>query len=310
MKFSRHMAVYRCMGVVLMLALAWLDPSLAGESKPTGYYVDVGSRQAPLRLWVEEDGQGEPMLMLHGLGASTYTWRHLIPDLARTHRIIAVDLKGAGKSDKPLDEAYGILDQATLLKTLVDRKGLTNLIVVGHSLGGGVALALALDLNRANPGTLKRLVLIASVAYRQRLQFADLLKTPSAGKAAEFAYAPEILVFGGLYATYHDPRKITFDAIRTYARPLHEPGGQHALIKMAEHIVPRDLEALTARYRTIRQPTLMIWCAEDEVVPLAVGRKLARELPHGDLEVLKDCGHAPQEEVPKETLALMHQYLN
>jgi pimeloyl-ACP methyl ester carboxylesterase len=219
MKSIRHTTNLLCIGVTLALLLAYVDPVLAGENKPTGYYVDVGSGQAPLRLWVEEQGQGEPVLMLHGLGATTYTWRYLIPNLARTHRIIAVDLKGAGKSDKPLDDAYGILDQAGLLKTFVERKSLSNLTVVGHSLGGGVALALALDLNRTNPGTLKRLVLIASVAYRQRLQFADLLKTPSAGKSAEFAYAPEILVFGGLYATYYDPRKIAFDAIRTYALP-------------------------------------------------------------------------------------------
>jgi pimeloyl-ACP methyl ester carboxylesterase len=297
-------------GAVLAPGLACVDLARAGESKPTGYFVDVGSRQAPLRLWVEEQGQGEPMLMLHGLGASTYTWRYLMPDLARSRRIIAVDLKGAGKSDKPLDEEYGILDQAALLKTLVERKGLSNLTVVGHSLGGGVALALALDLNRTNPDTLKRLVLIASVAYRQRLRIVDLLKTPSIGKPAQFAYAPEILVFGALYASYHDPSKISLDAIRTYALPLHEPAGQYALIKMAEHIVPPNLQALTSSYRTIQQPTLMIWCVEDQVVPLAIGRKLAHELPRGHLEVLKGCGHAPQEEVPQETLALMHPFLN
>jgi pimeloyl-ACP methyl ester carboxylesterase len=78
-----------------------------------------------------------PVLLIHGLGASTYTWRHLIPALARNHRVIAVDLKGAGKSDKPLDEAYGILDQASLLKILVEHKSLSNLTVVGHSMGGG-----------------------------------------------------------------------------------------------------------------------------------------------------------------------------
>jgi pimeloyl-ACP methyl ester carboxylesterase len=309
MRSFRHTAGYPCIGVILAFALTCVLPAQAGESKPTGYYVDVASPQAPLRLWIEEQGQGEPVLMIHGLGASTYTWRHLVPDLAHTHRIIAVDLKGAGKSDKPLDEAYGILDQAAVLKTLIDRKGLTNLTLVGHSLGGGVALALALDLNRTSPGMIKRLVLIAGVAYRQRLQFTDLLKTPSVGKSAEFAYAPEIIVLGGLFASYHHPSKITFETVRTYALPLREPGGQHALIKMAEQIVPPNLQGLTSRYRTIRQPTLMIWCAEDEVIPLALGRKLARELPHGHLEVLKGCGHAPQEEVPKETLALMHQFL-
>jgi pimeloyl-ACP methyl ester carboxylesterase len=276
--FQRVAVFLLAVGVILAPGLACVDFARAGESKPTGYFADVGSQQAPLRLWVEEQGQGDPMLMLHGLGASTYTWRYLMPDLARSHRIIAVDLKGAGKSDKPLDEAYGILDQAGLLKTLVDRKGPSNLTVVGHSLGGGVALALALDLNRTRPDTLKRLVLIASVAYRQRLRISDLVKAPSVGKPAQFAYAPEILVFGGLYASYRDPKKITLDAIRTYALPLHEPAGQHALIKMAEQIVPPNLQAITSRYRTIQQPTFMIWCAEDHVVPLAIGVKRHRTL--------------------------------
>ena len=308
MKRIRHTAIYLLgIGAVLALVLARFDPARAGESKLN--YVDVGSRKAPLRLWTEEQGQGEPVLMIHGLGASTYTWRYLSPDLAHTHRIIAVDLKGAGKSDKPLDEAYGILDQAAVLKTLVARKGLSNLTLVGHSLGGGVALALALDLNRTSPGTLKRLVLISSVAYRQRLSFIDLLKKPSVGKAVEFAVPPEVMVFGGLYATYHDPSKISISSIRAYALPLHEPAGRYALVKMAEHIVPPNLRSLISRYRTIQQPTLMIWCAEDEVVPLSVGRRLARELPHGHLEVLGGCGHAPQEEVPRQTVTVIQAFL-
>jgi pimeloyl-ACP methyl ester carboxylesterase len=310
MRFVRHTAVYLLgIGAALALVLARVDLALPEDSKPAGYYVDVGSRQSPLRLWVEEQGQGEPVLMIHGLGASTYTWRYLQPDLARTHRIITVDLKGAGKSDKPLDEAYGILDQAAVLKTLVARKSLSNLTIVGHSLGGGVALALALDLNRTNPGTLQRLVLISSVAYRQRLSIADLLKTDSVGKAVEFVVPPEIMVFGGLYASYHDPRKISLSSIRAYALPLHEPAGRYALAKMAEQIVPPNLQSLISRYRTIQQPTLMIWCAEDEVVPLSVGRRLSQQLTHGHLEVLKGCGHAPQEEVPQQTLSLMQAFL-
>jgi pimeloyl-ACP methyl ester carboxylesterase len=298
------------LGAALALLLARVDPALPDDSQRTGYYVDVGSQRAPLRLWVEEQGKGEPVLMIHGLGASTFTWRHLLPDLARAHRIIAVDLKGAGKSDKPRDAAYSILDQAALLKTLVVRQGLSHLSLVGHSLGGGVALALALDLNRTSPGSLQRLALISSVAYRQRFSLTDLLKKPLVGDAVEFVVPPEMLVFGALYATYHDPTKISFASIRAYARPLHEPAGRYALVKMAERTVPPNLQALVARYRTIRQPTLMIWCAEDAVVPLALGRRLARALPHGHLEVLKGCGHAPQEEAPQQTLSLVQAFLN
>jgi len=295
---------------LLALVLTCVDPILAGDNKTTGYHVDVGTRQAPLRLWVEESGQGDPVLMIHGLGASSYTWRYLISDLALGHRIIAVDLKGAGKSDKPLDEAYGILDQAAVLKTLVDIKGLSNLTLIGHSMGGGVALALALDLNRTNPRMLKRLVLISSVAYRQRLPFIGFLKKPFLGSDGAFTLPPEILVYSGLYASFYAPRKISFGAVRAYALPLHDPAGQRALLKMANQIIPPNLHALVSRYRTIREPALLIWCAEDEVIPLSLGRKLARDLPQSHLEVLKDCGHIPQEEVPQQTLAPISMFLN
>ena len=311
MRLVRKISVYLvCAGALLAPISTCAPLTLAEENKATGYHVNVGTREAPLRLWVEESGQGNPLLLIHGLGASTYTWRYFIPDLTRNHRVIAVDLKGAGKSDKPLDEAYGILDQDAVLKTLVDRKGLSDLTLVGHSMGGGAALALALDLDQTNPGTLKRLVLISSVAYRQQLPFLGFMKKPFLGSDGTFALPPEILVYAGLYGSYYAPSKITFDAVRTYALPLHEPAGQRALIKMAEHIVPPNLQRLIARYRTIRQPALVIWCTEDKVVPLSLGRKLAHHLPHGHLEVLKDCGHIPQEEVPKETLALVSAFLN
>src|SRR5688500_8609467 len=103
---------------------AWPDRAAAGER---GYAVNLGTGDAPLRIWVEERGRGKPILLIHGLGANTYTWRKLVSDLARTHRVIAVDLKGFGRSDKPLDAAYGALDQAALLKRLIARRGLADL---------------------------------------------------------------------------------------------------------------------------------------------------------------------------------------
>jgi pimeloyl-ACP methyl ester carboxylesterase len=110
-----------------LLISSWQDRVVAAERTSSGYYVNVGGRQAPLHLWVEEQGVGEPILMLHGFGASTYTWRYLAPILARSHRVITVDLKGSGYSDKPWDEAYGLLDQAAVVRELINRKGLNNL---------------------------------------------------------------------------------------------------------------------------------------------------------------------------------------
>ena len=82
---------------------------------------------APVRLWVEECGHGVPILMLHGFGSSTYTWRHIAPPLARTRRVVAVDRKGAGRSDIPFDGAYEISEQVALLKNLIIRRHLSRL---------------------------------------------------------------------------------------------------------------------------------------------------------------------------------------
>ena len=68
-------------------------------------------------------GQGaSPLLLIHGFGTSTYTWRHIAPELAQTHRVIAVDLKGFGKSDKPFDSRYSVFDQAELLAELIEER--------------------------------------------------------------------------------------------------------------------------------------------------------------------------------------------
>jgi pimeloyl-ACP methyl ester carboxylesterase len=259
---------------------------------------------------VEDRGRGEPILMLHGFGATMYTWRYVAAALAHTHRVVTVDLKGSGRSDKPFDDRYRVLDQVALLKRLIDHRGLSDLTLVGHSFGGGVALALALDLNETRPAALKQLILIDSIAYRQRLPlFIQLLQAPILAQIGTYAVLPEIESYEGLYAAYHDPNKITLDAVRAYALPLYEPGGRYALLKTAEEIIPANLSALIKRYPTIHQPAQLIWCAEDPIVPLWVGRRLARNLPDAHLSVLRSCGHAPQEELPLQTLRLMRKFL-
>jgi pimeloyl-ACP methyl ester carboxylesterase len=304
-----------CAALGTALALGACGPGLEGlgdavlATKASRYTV-TGAPTTPVRLHTEEEGAGPVLLLIHGFGANSYSWRAVRPDLARTHHVIAVDLKGFGRSDKPLDDDYSALDQARLLIQLLDQRGIKQVSVGGHSFGGGVALTLALELNRKHPGRLKNLILVDSVAYQQGLPPAlHVLRLPYVGPASAAIVPPVLQSSAALVLAYKDSSKITQEAIDAYARPMYEAGNRHALVKTAEKILPEHINILTHEYRSIAQPVLLIWCRDDRIVPLPVGQRLSRELPNARLEVIETCSHVPQEEEPAATAALMLRFL-
>src|SRR6185295_9723838 len=101
-----------------------------------------------------------PILFIHGLGASLYSWRFMPAPLSGTHRVILIDLRGAGKSPKPDDKHYSILDQAELLHQFILEHDLKRLTLVGNSYGGAVSLLLAMRLCAEKPARLSNLILI------------------------------------------------------------------------------------------------------------------------------------------------------
>src|SRR5262245_14546351 len=270
----------------------------------------LGPPDAPVNLYYEETGKGPPVLLLHGFGASTFTWRHVVPDLAQTHRVIAVDLKGFGQSDKPFDERYSVSDQAELLAQFIEDKDLRDLTVVGHSFGGGVALRLALDANARLGGRISRLVLLDSIAYQQQIPvFFRLLDVPLVSQVGVRMVPPSVQTRVALQIAYHDDSKIDPEEIEIYAAPLKTAAGKHAIVQSARQIVPPDIDTLPDRFKTIALPTLILWCDHDRIVPLEIGIKLRRTLPNSTLRLVEGCGHMPQEEQPKATLELLKGFI-
>lgn len=258
-----------------------------------------------IRLHVEEWGDGPPLVLLHGLGASTFTWRHIAPKLATSRRVIALDLRGFGLSDKPLDLNYAAVDQAALVAGFVKKRGLHGVTLVGHSFGGTVALMTALSL-RDDPGRIGRLVLIAAPAVGKPLTPAEAAAlTPLLPYALLGVTPPEALarlILG--YARSPDNPPPDAD-VKGYAAPFRDLGARHAFITTTQGIIANDLSAAVAEYRTLRQPALLIWCRSDTVVPLATGKKLARLLPNARLRTLRRCNHLPQDERPEALLSML-----
>ena len=121
-----------------------------------------GQPPTSVTLYKEVYGSGDPILCLHGLGASLFTWRHFIAPFSQNNKLITVDFRGCGKSPKPDDTHYSIEELADDIYNLIISENLTKLTLVGNSLGGAVALLVAVRLTEQDPTRLARLVLIDS----------------------------------------------------------------------------------------------------------------------------------------------------
>ena len=264
-----------------------------------------------LPLHVEQYGDGDQQIMLlHGFGANSYTWRSWIGPLAKGGRVWSVELKGHGSAPAPPDDMYTLRDHADLVYHLILQNDIRQLTLVGHSMGGGVALLVALRfLEAGQPQRLERLVLVSSAAYPQRLP--PFIALSALGRLSEWGLRlvpKRLLVRLVLRFVVHDRRNVTDGQVTAYAEPLYSEAHRTALIKTAMGLVPPDFTELTRRFSEIDLPTLLLWGRHDRVVPLDVGERLFAALPRAELVVM-ECGHVPPEELPKESLEIVLRFL-
>jgi pimeloyl-ACP methyl ester carboxylesterase len=309
LSFFRRRLPYSLQLAVVALLLVGLAPR-TDAAEVVGYRAPVAPPGAPeIALHVEEQGRGAPLLLLHGLGASSYTWRHVVPALARSNRVIAIDLRGFGRSDKPFDQRYSAADQAAHIVAFIERRRLRGVTIAGHSFGGAVALLTTLELNRRAPGLVDRLVLLDAPAYPQQpTAFVRFLSQPVLPYALLSVMPPELPTAAAL-STERNADGPAMKDVSAYAAPYYEAGARHALITTARLIRPANWRQIVARYPSIRQPTLIVWCDHDHVVPISSGERLAKVLPDARLRVIRGCEHSPQDEKPAELLRLLGDFL-
>ncbi|HZD06565.1 MAG TPA: alpha/beta fold hydrolase, partial [Longimicrobiales bacterium] len=203
-----------------------------------------------LPLHVAARGRGPPILLLHGYAASAHSFRHWVPELALDHQAIPVDLKGFGAAPGPDDGRYSPVDLAGPVVELIRRLDLRDLTLVGHSLGGGLALVAALGLlDRGELDRLRGLVSVSGAAYAQPLPpFARLARWPRASRVGLALVPKGWLVRRVLVSIVHDPGSVDREQVEGYAAPLRNPESHRPLLEAARQIVPPELPALTARY--------------------------------------------------------------
>lgn len=275
--------------------------------------VGGGGGKLPLHvdtLGLEPGPDTDVFVLIHGYGASSFTWRHWAPRLAELGHVVLIDLKGFGRAPKPKDDGYAPADQADLVTRLIGDEDLDNVTLVGHSLGGGVALLVALMLLDSAPRRLHRLVIVGGAAYTQSMPpFVGFADWPTLASGLFRLVGARRVVTLALRSVVYDPARITAEQIDGYARPLASPEAAHVLLSAARRIEPPNLDAIVRRYPEIDVPTLLLWGRQDRVVPVSVGERLASDLPDARLRVLERCGHLPAEELPDESFDIVKRFM-
>jgi pimeloyl-ACP methyl ester carboxylesterase len=250
-------------------------------------------------------GAGPAVVLLHGFASSIVTWRDVMPALARTRDVVALDFPGFGGSEV----RQGLPPSAypALVLGLMDRLGLPRASLVGNSLGGGVAVVVA----ARHPERVDRLVLIDSVGYN--LASADrpwLLRVAGRRPVAQLVEALPLrrpMVTLALRQIFQDDSLVTAERIDEYVAPLLRPGAVAAaqtLLASGDHL---GLPGLVAR---VRVPTLVVWGREDTWVPVEQADRFLADIPGSRKAVIEACGHMPQEERPAEVLGFLEDFLS
>ena len=268
------------------------------------------SPTTPLELHHKIYGAGNPVLCIHGFGASLYSWRNFVEPLSQNYQLILIDLKGSGNSPKPSGSDYSIQDHAELIYKFIVDRDLKNLTLIGNSFGGALALLLSIMLIDREPGRLRALILIDPGAYPQYIPgYLKLIGVPIVGALAVYLTPAKCMAKSVLRLAYYDPKKITAEQIVAYAEPLAAPGGKHALLETGKQIIPPDFDKLLARYKDIEVPTLIIWGRQDKIISPEAGKLLAQAIKNSSLYWIDQCGHVPQEEKPEATIPLVLDFL-
>jgi pimeloyl-ACP methyl ester carboxylesterase len=261
------------------------------------------------RLSILEAGTGPPALALHGLGATKGSFLPTVAALAPRFRVIAVDLPGFGDSDKPIGAAYDARFFAAAGIDLLDALALDRVHLIGNSLGGRIALEIALR----HPGRVGRLALLApSLAWRRDRPWLPLLRLtrPELGLVQ---LAPRPVVEAIVHRLIPGADEgWTAAGVDEFLRAYLTPAGRAAFYAAARQIYleePHGEEGFWPRLRTLQADALFVWGRRDRLVPIAFARHVAEALPRArHLEL--DCGHVPQIERPKQTHAALAAFLS
>jgi pimeloyl-ACP methyl ester carboxylesterase len=257
-------------------------------------------------------GSGPVLLLIHGIGDSSDTWSGLIPSLAKDHTVIVPDLLGHGRSDKPRAD-YSVAAYANAMRDLLSVLEVERATVVGHSLGGGVAMQFAYQY----PERCERLVLVATGGVQREVHpVLRLTSAPNADFVLPLLGLPMArlvgrVAFWAMKAIGSDLGRDGRHLLRVFDS-LPDATARRAFVRTLREVVDFRGQVITMLdrcYLTRGMPTLLVWGDHDPVIPFGHALVAHGAMPGSRLEVFEGAGHFPHHAEPARFLAVLRDFL-
>ena len=261
-----------------------------------------------LNLHYLEAGEGDPILLLHGFPTNAHLYRNIIPTLATTHRVIALDLPGYGLSDKPLDARYNFRFFTDTLNAFLDALDIPTTNLVVHDLGGPVGVYWAVH----NPGRVNSIVLLNTLVYPETSWAVKLfllsLRIP---RLRDFVVSPKGIVGAMKLGVVHKER-LNREVLTPYTAPFEAPAARKALIKAGSGLSIKGLAQIKKKLPSLEGPLRLIYGENDRILPdvAKTMRRIQRDCPTAELTALPGCGHFLQEDDPQRVADLIAEFFN
>lgn len=248
-----------------------------------------------------DEGSGDLIVMIHGFASSLHTWDAVARELARSHRVIRLDLPPFGVTG-PLRTASGEIETMNLpayrrfIDTFMQALDITRATMIGNSLGGLISW----DYAARHRTAVERLVLIDAAGFPMKLPIYIGLFNSALVRMSAPWWLPEPIIKSAVRNVYGDPRKLTATTLRRYIEFFHGEGTRTAIGKMVPTLDFADLD--TDVLKTLDVPSLVLWGAKDRWIPPAHAAEFARRIPAAQSVMYEGLGHIPMEEAPERVL--------
>jgi pimeloyl-ACP methyl ester carboxylesterase len=283
-------------------------PVSVPERRFDEWQIELHGRRVVYRI----AGSGPPVVLVHGMLNSSSHWQSVALDLACEHTVIAPDLIGHGDSAAPRGD-YSLGAHAASIRDLLSALGVERATLVGHSLGGGVAMQFFYQF----PGRVERLVLISSGGLGHEVS--PMLRTaalPGMASALSLAAHPRLLA--ALWETGSRLRRAGVrqgayaQAVARALRPLERPQAREAFLQTLRAVIDvrgQRVSATDRLYLLESMPTMIVWGERDNTIPLEHGRRAHEAVPHSRFRTLPRAAHFPHLETPEELAAVLREFL-